>query len=71
MVGFIPGDIMMRVMMLYLGAIGLAAASVVIIRKRKKLPYELWIPSLAICALGAVGISFAATCVAAAFVIAK
>ena len=67
----IPSDIMLKVLMLYLGAIGFVIVSILIVRRRKKLPLELWISGLAICILGAIGMSFVATCVAAAFVIAR
>jgi len=41
--------------LLILGAIGFAVISVVIVAKRKKLAYEVWVPILIICILCAIG----------------
>lgn len=68
--GFIPSDVMLKIMLLVLCVIGLAIISVVIVAKRKKMAYEVWVPILIICALCAVWASFVAVCLAAAFVMA-
>ena len=68
--GFIPSDIRAKVIILGLCAIGLAISSVVIVAKRKKMAYEVWVPILIICILCAIGTSFVAVCLAAAFVMA-
>ena len=67
---FIPSDVRPKMILLILGAIGFAAISVVIVAKRKKMAYEVWVPSLIICILCAIGTFFVAVCLAAAFVMA-
>ena len=67
---FIPSDVRPKMILLVLGAIGFAVISVVIVAKRKKMAYEVWVPSLIICILCAVGTFLVAICLAAAFVMA-
>lgn len=67
---FIPSDVQPKMILLVLCAIVFTVISVVIVAKRKKLAYEVWIPILIICILCAIGISFVAICLAAAFVMA-
>ena len=52
---FIPSDVRPKMILLILGAIGFAVISVVIVAKRKKLAYEVWMPILIICILCAIG----------------
>ena len=52
---FIPSDVRPKMIILILGAIGFAVISVVIVAKRKKLAYEVWVPILIICILCAIG----------------
>ena len=67
---FIPSDVRPKLMRLILCTIGFTVISVVIVAKRKKMAYEIWIPSLIICILCAIGSFFVAVCLAAAFVMA-
>ena len=66
----IPSDVRLKIIILALCAIGFTAISAVITVKRKKMTHEVWVPSLIICGLCAVGTTIVAICLAAAFVIA-
>lgn len=66
-----PTDILDDIVLLILGAVICLAAGVIIIVKRKKMPYEVWIPLAALCVLGCIGLTSVAFCVSAAFVIAS
>ena len=67
---FIPSDVRPKMILLVLCAIVFTVISVVIVAKRKKMAYEVWVPILIICILCAIGTSFVAICLAAAFVMA-
>ncbi len=67
----VPDEVRLKLALLIFGAIVFAGLSVIIIIKRKKLDFGMWIPALAICVLSSVGLGFTAVCVAALFVIAK
>lgn len=63
-----PADILGKVVLMVLGAVICKAAGIVVSANRKKMPYEVWIPLLALCTMGAIGLL--ALSVAAAFTIA-
>lgn len=65
-----PADMLGKVILMVLGAVICKVAGIVISAKRKKMPYEVWIPLLALCTLGAMGLLSIALCVAAVFTIA-
>ena len=67
---FIPSDVQPKMILLVLCAIVFTVISVVIVAKRKKMAYEVWVPILIICILCAIGTSFVTICLAAAFVMA-
>lgn len=67
----IPDEVKRKLALLILGAIVFAGLSALLIIKRKKLAFEIWIPALAICVLSAVGLGSIAVCVAALFVVAR
>ena len=68
--GSIPSDIGLKIIILALCAIAFTVISVVIAARRKKMAYEVWIPSLVISILCAIGAFLVAICLAAAFVMA-
>lgn len=65
-----PADILGKVVLMVLGAVICKVAGIVVSAKRKKMPYEVWIPLLALCAMGAIGLLAVALSLAAAFTIA-
>ena len=67
----VPSDIWPALLWLFLGAAALAFGAVVVVRKRKKLPAEVWIPLLAVCVIGSIALLFVGVCTAAVFVIAR
>lgn len=66
----IPDNITRIVVSMIIGAVICILAGIFIIIKRKTMPYEVWIPLLALCILGAVGLFTVSLCLAAAFVVA-
>ena len=66
----IPDNIASIVVSMMIGSVICVLAGIFIIIKRKKMPYDVWIPLLALCVLGAVGLLTVSLCLAAAFVIA-
>ena len=65
-----PADILNKVILMVLGAVICKVAGIFISANRKKMPYEVWIPLVALCALGAIGLLSVSLCLAAAFTIA-
>ena len=65
-----PTDILGKVILMVLGAVMCKVAGIIVSANRKKMPYEVWIPLLALCAMGAIGLLGVALCLAAAFTIA-
>ncbi len=65
-----PADILGKVILMVLGAVFCKAAGIVVSANRKKMPYKVWIPLLALCAIGAIGLLAIALSLAAAFTIA-
>ena len=65
-----PTDILYKVILMVLGAVLCKAAGVIVSANRKKMPYEVWIPLVALCTLGAIGLLSVSLCLAAAFTIA-
>ena len=66
----IPKNIAGVLIGLILGAGISLIVGIVIIVERRKMPYEVWIPLLALCCLILIGCSAIALCLAAAFTIA-
>ncbi len=66
----IPDNIATVVASMTIGAVICILAGIFIIIKRKKMPYEVWIPLLALSVLGAVGLLTVSLCLTAAFVVA-
>lgn len=66
----IPTNISGILIALILGATVCLTASIVIIVKHKKMPYEVWIPLLALCILIMMACIIISLCLAAAFTIA-
>ena len=65
-----PADIMGKVILMVLCAVICKVAGIIISANRKKMPYVVWIPLLALCVMGAIGLLAVALCLAAAFTIA-
>lgn len=66
----LPENILGIVISMIVGAVVCILAGVFIIAKRKKMPYEVWIPLLFLFVLGTIGLIAVALCLAAAFTIA-
>ena len=66
---FIPNDVMPKLILLVLGALVLAIIAVAVVKNRKKMPPEVWISLLVLCALGVIGTLFVSICTAALFAI--
>ena len=49
-----PADILGKVILMVLGAVICKVAGIVVSAKRKKMPYEVWIPLLALCIVSAI-----------------
>ena len=70
LLSFIPNDVMLRLILLVLGALAFAIVAVAAIKRRKKMPPEVWISLLVLCVLGVIGALIVFICTAALFVIA-
>ena len=63
----LPENITSIVISMIVGAVIFIFAGIFIIAKRKKMPYEVWIPLLSVFVLGSIGLIAVALCLAAAF----
>ena len=70
MLSFIPNDVMPKLILLVLGALVLAIIAVTVVKNRKKMPPEVWISLLVLCALVVIGTLFVSICTATLFAIA-
>ena len=66
----LPENLLGIVISMIVGAAVCILSGIFIIVKRKKMPYEVWIPLFVLSALGTVGLIAVALCLAAAFTIA-
>ena len=66
----LPENILGIVISMIVGAALCILAGIFVIVKRKKMPYEVWIPLLSLFILGTIGLIAVALCLTAAFTIA-
>ena len=70
MLSFIPNDVVQKLILLVLGASAFLIVVVLVVKNKKKMSLEVWIPLVALCVLGTIGMLLVSICVATLFVIA-